>query len=45
MAKKKGGSKPKNPALYSRVKSAAKKKFKVYPSAYEIGRASCRERV
>ena len=34
MAKKKGGSKPKNPALYSRVKSAAKKKFKVYPSAY-----------
>ena len=25
---------PTNPALYSRVKSAAKKKFKVYPSAY-----------
>ena len=34
MAKKKSGSKPKNPALYSRVKSEAKKKFKVYPSAY-----------
>jgi hypothetical protein len=26
--------KPKNPSLYSRVKSEAKKKFKVYPSAY-----------
>lgn len=25
---------PKNKALYSRVKSEAKKKFKVYPSAY-----------
>lgn len=25
---------PSNPALYSRVKSAAKKKFDVYPSAY-----------
>jgi hypothetical protein len=25
---------PTNKALYSRVKSAAKKKFKVYPSAY-----------
>lgn len=25
---------PKNPALYARVKSEAKKKFKVYPSAY-----------
>ena len=25
---------PKNPALYARVKTAAKKKFKVYPSAY-----------
>jgi len=33
--KKSGGSpKPKNPALYSRVKAEAKKKFKVYPSAY-----------
>ena len=28
------GSKPKNPALYARVKAAAKKKFKVFPSAY-----------
>ena len=27
-------NKPTNPALYSRVKSLAKKKFKVYPSAY-----------
>ena len=27
-------SKPSNPSLYSRVKSEAKKKFKVYPSAY-----------
>ena len=27
-------SKPKNPALYSRVKSEAKKKFKSWPSAY-----------
>ena len=26
--------KPKNPSLYSRVKSEAKKKFKVFPSAY-----------
>tara|TARA_B100001057_G_scaffold212742_2_gene213063 strand:- start:1637 stop:1777 length:141 start_codon:yes stop_codon:yes gene_type:complete len=26
--------KPKNPALYARVKSEAKRKFKVYPSAY-----------
>ena len=34
MAKKKSGSKPPNPSLYSRVKSEAKKKFKVYPSAY-----------
>ncbi len=25
---------PKNKALYSRVKSEAKRKFKVYPSAY-----------
>ena len=33
MAKKKSGSKPKNAALYSRVKAEAKKKFKVYPSA------------
>lgn len=27
-------NKPKNPALYARVKAEAKKKFKVYPSAY-----------
>ena len=26
---------PTNKALYSRVKAAAKKKFKVYPSAYD----------
>jgi hypothetical protein len=26
--------KPKNKALYARVKSEAKRKFKVYPSAY-----------
>lgn len=26
--------KPKNKALYNRVKAAAKKKFDVYPSAY-----------
>jgi hypothetical protein len=26
--------KPKNPALYARVKAAAKRKFKVWPSAY-----------
>lgn len=27
-------SKPNNPALWSRVKTEAKKKFDVYPSAY-----------
>ena len=32
--KKKSGSKPKNPSLYSRVKAEAKRKFKVNPSAY-----------
>tara|TARA_R100001015_G_C4523063_1_gene91539 strand:+ start:310 stop:477 length:168 start_codon:yes stop_codon:yes gene_type:complete len=32
--KKKSGAKPKNAALYARVKAEAKKKFKVYPSAY-----------
>ena len=26
--------KPKNPALYARVKAEAKRKFDVYPSAY-----------
>ena len=37
LKKKKSTSKspkPKNPALYSRVKSEAKKKFSTYPSAY-----------
>ncbi len=35
-AKKASQSKPKpsNPALWSRMKSQAKSKFKVYPSAY-----------
>lgn len=28
---------PTNKALYSRVKTAAKKKFKVWPSAYASG--------
>mgnify|MGYP003653717970 FL=1 len=32
--------KPNNPALWSRVKAAAKKKFKVYPSAYANAWAS-----
>ena len=32
--KKKSGAKPTNPKLYASVKAAAKKKFKVYPSAY-----------
>ena len=36
-AKKKGGATPTNPALYSRVKAEAKRKFKVYPSAYANG--------
>lgn len=37
-AKKKPSSpKPKNPKLYARVKAEAKKKFKVYPSAYANG--------
>ena len=30
----KGGAKPKNAALYARVKAEAKRKFDVYPSAY-----------
>jgi hypothetical protein len=33
-AKKKSGAKPTNPALYARVKAEAKRKFKVWPSAY-----------
>ena len=32
--KKKKGPTPKNPSLYARVKAEAKRKFKVYPSAY-----------
>ena len=32
--RKKGSPTPTNPSLYSRVKSEAKRKFKVYPSAY-----------
>jgi len=32
--KKKSGAKPTNPKLYARVKSEAKRKFDVYPSAY-----------
>ena len=32
--KKKSGSKPSNPKLYASVKAEAKRKFKVYPSAY-----------
>ena len=35
--KKKSGSKPTNPSLYARVKAEAKRKFKVYPSAYANG--------
>ena len=35
--KKKSGAKPTNPQLYSRVKAEAKRKFKVYPSAYANG--------
>jgi hypothetical protein len=32
--KKTSGAKPTNPSLYARVKSEAKRKFDVYPSAY-----------
>jgi len=35
--KKKAGAKPTNPALYARVKAEAKRKFKVFPSAYASG--------
>jgi len=31
---KSGSPKPTNPALYARVKAAARKKFDVYPSVY-----------
>ena len=36
-AARKSGAKPTNPALYARVKAEAKRKFKVYPSAYANG--------
>ena len=37
-AKKKSKSpKPTNPTLYAKVKAEAKRKFKVYPSAYANG--------
>ena len=32
--RKKGPPTPANPSLYARVKAEAKRKFKVYPSAY-----------
>lgn len=35
--KKKKGATPTNPTLYARVKAEAKKKFKVFPSAYASG--------
>ena len=35
--KKSSGTKPKKLTLYARVKAEAKKKFKVYPSAYANG--------
>ena len=41
-AKPKGSPKPTNPSLYSRVKAEAKRKFKVYPSAYANAFASKR---
>jgi hypothetical protein len=34
---KRKGATPTNKALYSRVKAEAKRKFKVYPSAYANG--------
>jgi hypothetical protein len=34
---KKENAVPTNPALYARVKAEAKRKFKVYPSAYANG--------
>jgi hypothetical protein len=37
MPKAKSSPKPKNKALYSRVKAEAKKKYKVWPSAYASG--------
>jgi hypothetical protein len=35
-AKRKGAT-PTNPSLYARVKAEAKRKFKVWPSAYASG--------
>ena len=37
MAKAKSSPKPKNKALYARVKAEAKRKYKVWPSAYASG--------
>jgi len=37
IAKKKSGAKPTNPTLYARVKAEAKRKYKVWPSAYASG--------
>ena len=34
---KRKGATPTNPSLYARVKSEAKRKFKVWPSAYASG--------
>ena len=36
-SKKRKGATPTNPSLYARVKAEAKRKFKVYPSAYANG--------
>ena len=36
-ATKKSGSTPTNKALYARVKAEAKRKYKVWPSAYASG--------
>ena len=35
--KKRSGATPTNPTLYARVNAEAKRKFKVYPSAYANG--------
>ena len=37
---KRKGATPTNPSLYARVKAEAKRKFKVYPSAYANGWAA-----
>ena len=39
-SKKSGSPKPTNPKLWSTVKAAAKRKYKVYPSAYANGWAA-----